>query len=190
MLPKTHRQFTIENELDLGPDFPFDYANFIGPDSAGNDKPIGEIDPASYGTRIGIVGTGATGLIAGYQLMKIDFLSVYYEAKKNPDGTTRIGGRMKALYGDPSEIAVAGNQPVAVQQPRDQIVAGDADQQSDGIDDVGCGAVALAAAPLRQAPFSMDAARRMNGQHDLAGVLIDIGDHLADHGSNDAFLEP
>jgi len=87
-------------------------------------------------------------------------------------------------------IAVAGNQPVAVQQPRDQIVAGDADQQSDGIDDVGCGAVALAAAPLRQAPFSMDAARRMNGQHDLAGVLIDIGDHLADHGSNDAFLEP
>ena len=29
-------------------------------------------------------------------------------------------------------IAVAGNQPVAVQQPRDEIVAGDADQQFRG----------------------------------------------------------
>ena len=49
---------------------------------------------------------------------------------------------------------------------------------------------ALAAAPLRQAPFGMDAAHPMNGQHDLAGVLVDIGDHLADHGSDNAFLEP
>ena len=107
MLPKLPRQFTAENELDLGPDFPFDYANYIGPDSDGNDKPIGTIDRSLYGTKIGIVGTGASGLIAGYQLMKIGFHPIYYEADKNPDGTTRIGGRMKALYGDPAEVAVA-----------------------------------------------------------------------------------
>ena len=87
-------------------------------------------------------------------------------------------------------IAVAGDQPVAVQQPRDQIVAGDADQQADGIDDVGRGTVALATAPLRQAPFGIDAARPMDEQHGLAGILVDIGDHLADHGSDDALLEP
>ena len=107
MLPAIPRRLDAENELDLGPDFPFDYAGYIGPDSSGNDKPIGEIDSALHGTRIGIIGTGASGLIAGYQLMKIGLHPVYYEAEKNPDGTARIGGRMKALYGDPYEVAVA-----------------------------------------------------------------------------------
>ena len=30
----------------------------------------------------------------------------------------------------------------------------------------------------------------MHGQHDLAGALIDVGGHLADHGSYDSLLEP
>ena len=55
---------------------------------------------------------------------------------------------------------------------------------------VGRGAVALAAASLRQTPFGVDAARPMHGQHDLAGALIDVGGHLADHGSYDSLLEP
>lgn len=107
MIPKIPRQFEATNELDLGPDFPFDYASYIGPDSNGNDKRIGEIVAAQYGTKIAIIGTGASGLIAGYQLMKIGLQPIYYEAEKNPDGTTRIGGRMKALYGDALEVAVA-----------------------------------------------------------------------------------
>ncbi len=81
-------------------------------------------------------------------------------------------------------IAVAGDQTVTVQKPRDQIVAGDADQQADGFDDIGRGAVA------RPAPFGMDAARPMNGQHDLAGVLVNVGNHFPDYGSDDALLEP
>ncbi len=107
MVPNIPRRFDAANDLDLGPDFPFDYVAYIGSDSNGNDKRIGEMDSDQYGKKIAIIGTGASGLIAGYQLMKIGLHPVYYEVEKNPDGTTRIGGRMKALYGDALEVAVA-----------------------------------------------------------------------------------
>lgn len=55
---------------------------------------------------------------------------------------------------------------------------------------MGRGSVALPTAPLRQAAFGIDIARLMNSQHDLAGFFVNVGNHLPDYGSDNAFLEP
>jgi hypothetical protein len=44
------------------------------------------------------------------------------------------------------------------------------------MDDIGGSAVALSAAPLRQAKFGMGATNPMDQQDDLGGFIVDIGD--------------
>ena len=100
---------------------------------------------------------------------------------------------MRPVCGDPlpgPAIAMAGHQAVAVENAGDQIIAGDEHQLPDGRDDVGGGAVALAATPLRQAQFGMHAADPVDQQDDLGGFIVDIGDHFLDDGAHDALLEP
>ena len=87
-------------------------------------------------------------------------------------------------------IAVAGHQSIPVEDAGNQIIIGNEHQLVDGRYDVGGGTVALSSASLRQAQFSMDAAKPMNQENDLGRCIIDIGDHLVDDGAHDALLEP
>ena len=100
---------------------------------------------------------------------------------------------MRSVRGDPlpcPAIAMPGHQAVAVENAGDQIIAGDQHQLPDGYDDVGGGAVALPTPPLWQAQLGMGAANPMDHENDLGSFIIDIGDHLLDHGAHDALLEP
>ncbi len=87
------------------PDNPFDYVGIVS-------KPggIGTIPNEKKGTRIAIIGAGCSGLCAAYELMKIGLHPVVYESVKNPDGTSRIGGRAYTYRfpGDPRAYAELG----------------------------------------------------------------------------------
>ncbi|WP_292615585.1 hypothetical protein [Mesorhizobium sp.] len=77
---------------------------------------------------------------------------------------------VRPVRGDPfvcPAIAVAGHQPIAVEDTGNQIITGDEHQLADGRDDIAGRAVALSTAPLRQAQFSMDAANPMDQENDL-----------------------
>ena len=76
-------------------------------------------------------------------------------------------------------IAMPGHQAVAVENAGNQIVADDQYQFPHGGDDVGGGAVALSAAPLRQAQFGVNPADPVDQQDDLGGFVINIGDMMA-----------
>jgi hypothetical protein len=87
-------------------------------------------------------------------------------------------------------IAVAREQLAAVQNARNEIVIGDAHQQPDSSDDVGRGAIALAASSSRQTNLGVHAAHPMNDENDLGRVVVDIGDDLLDDSPHDALFEP
>src|SRR5215213_1287454 len=87
-------------------------------------------------------------------------------------------------------VAVACGQLVSVQQSGDEIVVGDQHEVPDGGNDVGRGAAALAASTSRQAQLGVNAAHPVDQENDRPSLDVDIGDHLADHGADDALLEP
>jgi hypothetical protein len=62
---------------------------------------------------------------------------------------------------------------VAVESPRDDIVAGDQRQGAHSLDDVGRRAVALSAPPAWQPVLGMDSADPVDGQHDLGRGVIE-----------------
>ena len=100
---------------------------------------------------------------------------------------------MRPERGDPlsgPSVAMAGQQTVSVEDAGNQIIGGDENELTDGRDDLGGGAVALASTPLRQAKLGMHAADPVDQQNDLGGFVVDIGDHLVDDGAHDALLEP
>ncbi|MFT4563145.1 MAG: monoamine oxidase [Gammaproteobacteria bacterium] len=68
----------------FGPDFPFDYKHWIG-DTGG----LGEIPESFYGREVAVVGAGIAGVVAAYELMKMGFKPVIFEAD-------RIGGRLRS----------------------------------------------------------------------------------------------
>lgn len=76
------------------------------------DRPggLGVIPQNKLGGKIAIIGAGASGLCAAYELMKIGLQPVIYEAAKNSDGTPRIGGRLYTYRfpGDPKAFAELG----------------------------------------------------------------------------------
>src|SRR5262249_20862258 len=59
-----------------------------------------------------------------------------------------------------------------------------------GSNHIGRGAGALPAPPPRQAYLGVDPANPMDEQNDLGCIGIDIGNHLMDHGADDALLQP
>lgn len=90
-------------------------------------------------------------------------------------------------------IAVAGAQPVPVQDTCDQVVIGNACELADGLDCFGGCAVTLTAPSAWQAKARMGATDPMDDQDDLArsirGLGIDVGDDLANEGTYDTLLE-
>jgi transposase InsO family protein len=115
-------------------------------------------------------------------------------------GSNAVLGR--AIDGDPvaaahrshalasPAIAVAGHEAVAVEDDGDDIVLGDERQHAHRLDDVGGRAVALPPAPSRQSVLGVGAAHPVDGEHDLRGSLVEIGDDLLDHGAHDPLLQP
>lgn len=68
----------------FGPDFPFAYDEWLGhPDG------LGTLPAAAHGARIAIIGSGAAGIIAGYELMKLGAHPVVFESG-------RFGGRLRS----------------------------------------------------------------------------------------------
>ena len=59
----------------FGPDFPFDYDKWIK-----HPAGLGVLPEAVHGAKIGIIGAGAAGVIAGYELMKLGAHPVLFEA--------------------------------------------------------------------------------------------------------------
>jgi tryptophan 2-monooxygenase len=68
----------------FGPDFPFAYDDFLK-----HPAGLGAVPAALQGTEVAIVGAGISGIVAGYELMKLGLKPVIYEAD-------RIGGRLRS----------------------------------------------------------------------------------------------
>ncbi|CAF0798338.1 unnamed protein product [Adineta ricciae] len=69
----------------LGPDFPFAYDDYLA-----HSVGIGSVPESVYGTEVAIIGGGLSGIITAYELMKLGFKPVVYEAEE-------IGGRMRSV---------------------------------------------------------------------------------------------
>ncbi|MEV4252168.1 FAD-dependent oxidoreductase [Spirillospora sp. NPDC049652] len=76
----------------LQPDFPFDYARY-----ASFDAPLASLPEEALGrVRVAVIGAGAAGLCAAFELLRMGVVPVLYEAEHDPDGPggRRLGGRM------------------------------------------------------------------------------------------------
>lgn len=68
----------------FGPDFPFAYDDWLK-----HPAGLGSVPAERHGTEVAIVGAGAAGMTAAYELMKLGLKPVIYEA-------ARIGGRLRS----------------------------------------------------------------------------------------------
>ena len=68
----------------FGPDFPFAYDDWLA-----HPGGLGALPADRHGTEVAIVGAGASGMIAAYELMRLGLKPVIYEAG-------RIGGRLRS----------------------------------------------------------------------------------------------
>ncbi len=79
----------------FGPDFPFAYADWLT-----HENGIGAVPPERLGERVAIIGAGAAGVIAAYELMKLGLRPVVYEAES-------FGGRLRTQVFDGTEDVIA-----------------------------------------------------------------------------------
>ncbi len=68
----------------FGPDFPFAFDDWLQ-----NPCGLGVIPAANHGKEIAIIGAGAAGIVAAYELMKLGLHPVVYES-------ARLGGRLRS----------------------------------------------------------------------------------------------
>lgn len=68
----------------FGPDFPFAYDDWLS-----HPEGTGRIPAERHGTEVAIIGAGAAGMIAAYELMRMGLRPVIYEA-------ARMGGRLRS----------------------------------------------------------------------------------------------
>jgi monoamine oxidase len=68
----------------FGPDFPFGYDDHLK-----HPAGLGSIPAEGHGTEIAVIGAGIAGIVAAYELMRLGFKPVLYEAD-------RIGGRLRS----------------------------------------------------------------------------------------------
>jgi tryptophan 2-monooxygenase len=68
----------------FGPDFPFAFDDWIA-----HPAGLGQLPPQHHGAEVAIVGAGMAGMVAAYELMKLGFKPVLYEA-------SRMGGRLRS----------------------------------------------------------------------------------------------
>jgi len=68
----------------FGPDFPFDYQAWIS-----HPAGTGAVPKDMQGTPVAIIGAGAAGVIAGFELMKMGLRPIFYES-------AQFGGRLRS----------------------------------------------------------------------------------------------
>ncbi|MFV0302024.1 MAG: flavin monoamine oxidase family protein [Paracoccus sp. (in: a-proteobacteria)] len=79
----------------FGPDFPFAYDDWLG-----HPAGLGTIPATRHGTEVAIIGAGASGVIAGHELMKLGLCPILYESGK-------FGGRLRSEIFEGTEDVVA-----------------------------------------------------------------------------------
>ena len=79
----------------FGPDFPFDYDAWITHPSG-----TGRLPRDMHGTPVAVIGAGAAGVIAGFELMKLGLRPILYEA-------AQFGGRLRSQVFEGSNGIVA-----------------------------------------------------------------------------------
>src|SRR5512139_306240 len=79
----------------FGPDFPFAFDDWIR-----HPAGLGKVPADKLGTEVAIVGAGAAGMVAAFELMKLGLKPVIYEA-------ARIGGRLRSVPFEGAEGIVA-----------------------------------------------------------------------------------
>lgn len=79
----------------FGPDFPFSYDDWIT-----NPAGLGHLPEASHGARVAIIGSGAAGIIAGYELMKLGAHPIVFESGQ-------FGGRLRSQPFEGAEDVIA-----------------------------------------------------------------------------------
>lgn len=82
----------------FGPDFPFAFDDWIA-----HPAGLGGLPKDMLGTEVAVIGAGASGIIAAYELMKLGLKPVIYEA-------ARFGGRLRSVpfEGSPGIVAELG----------------------------------------------------------------------------------
>jgi len=79
----------------FGPDFPFAYDDWIKhPDG------LASVPAEAHGTKVAIIGAGAAGVIAGYELMKLGLHPILYESGQ-------FGGRLRSQPFEGTEGVIA-----------------------------------------------------------------------------------
>ncbi|MEM1129643.1 MAG: NAD(P)/FAD-dependent oxidoreductase [Pseudomonadota bacterium] len=74
----------MSNLSAFGPDFPFAYDDWLA-----HPAGLGRLPADAAGTEIAVIGAGAAGVVAGYELMKLGLKPVLYESAK-------FGGRLRS----------------------------------------------------------------------------------------------
>lgn len=76
----------------LIPDFPFDYGGFLEAARQNKKRPLFSLPEEAKGKRVLVVGAGAAGAVAAYELLRMGLKPVLVEA------SDRYGGRMNAHH--------------------------------------------------------------------------------------------
>lgn len=79
----------------FGPDFPFAYDDWIS-----HPEGLGHIPANHHGTEVAIIGAGAAGIVAGYELMRLGLRPILYES-------SRFGGRLRSETFEGTEDVIA-----------------------------------------------------------------------------------
>ena len=79
----------------FGPDFPFAYDDWIK-----HPAGLGTLPKDAMGAKIGIIGSGAAGIIAGYELMKLGAHPIIFESGQ-------FGGRLRSQSFEGADNVIA-----------------------------------------------------------------------------------
>lgn len=85
----------MNNVSVFGPDFPFAYDDWIT-----HPKGLGYLPETAHGSKVAIIGSGAAGIIAAYELMKMGVHPIVFEAGK-------FGGRLRSEPFEGSDGVIA-----------------------------------------------------------------------------------
>lgn len=78
-------QHPIPTTATLSPDFPFAYGDWLN-----HPAGLGSVPAHRHGSEVAVIGSGISGLVTAYELMKLGLRPVVYEAEQ-------LGGRMRTV---------------------------------------------------------------------------------------------
>ena len=79
----------------FGPDFPFAYDDYLE-----SPHGLGSVPATKHGVKVAIIGSGAAGMVAAYELMKMGLHPIVYESDE-------LGGRLRSHEFEGSDGVVA-----------------------------------------------------------------------------------